>query len=102
MGRHTEGNSQAYTCSHPQILNVLHPVSHIYSYDNPPLIFKIAGQPGEGDIQFLEIFCNPNASSTAFDAKALITIKTADGLQLTTEGRLSALKADLDLFLEQT
>ena len=64
--------------------------------------FDVAGQPGEGDIQFLEVFCNPNASTTAFDAKALITIKTADGLQLTTEGRLSALKADLDLFLEQT
>lgn len=60
-----------------------------------------AGQPEEGQVQFLEIFCNPNASSTAFDAKALITVRTADGLELTTEGRLSALKADLDLFLEQ-
>jgi len=63
--------------------------------------FKVKGQPEEGQVQYLEIFCNPNASSTAFDAKALITVKTADGLELTTEGRLSALKADLDLFLEQ-
>ena len=42
--------------------------------------------------------CNPNAYSTAFDAKLLMTLR-ASGVSVTTEGRLLALKADLDGFL---
>ena len=52
-------------------------------------------------MEFLEIFCNPNSAATAFDAKALITLKSTDGVKIMTEGRLSALKADLDMFMEQ-
>ena len=47
------------------------------------------------------MFCNPNAYSSAFDAKVLISLKTEDGVAVTTEGRLSAIKNDIDTFLEQ-
>lgn len=60
-----------------------------------------AGRPGESELEFLEIFCNPNSATSAFNAKALITLRTQDGVKVTTEGRLSALKEDLDAFLQQ-
>lgn len=50
---------------------------------------------------FLELFCNPNAYSSAFDAKVLISLKTEGGVAVTTEGRLSAVKGDIDSFLGQ-
>ncbi|CAL8464353.1 g3888 [Coccomyxa elongata] len=57
---------------------------------------------GEGDpVALLELFCNPNAYSTAFDARVLVTLKAVGGVSVTTEGRLSAFKADIDNFLDQ-
>lgn len=59
---------------------------------------------GEGEgatISLLELFCNPNAYSTAFDARVLITLKAAGGVAVTTEGGLSTLKADVENFLDQ-
>lgn len=52
-------------------------------------------------VEFLEVVCNPNAYATAFDAKVLITVRSAQGLKVTTEGRLSNLKGDVDTFLDQ-
>ncbi|KAI8464191.1 MAG: hypothetical protein J3K34DRAFT_396805 [Monoraphidium minutum] len=53
--------------------------------------------PG-GGVDLFEVFCNPNAHATAFEAKCLVTLKAGD-VSVSTEGRLSAFKADLDNFL---
>lgn len=67
----------------------------------PSLRCALAGS-GEGDpVALLELFCNPNAYSTAFDARVLVTLKAVGGVAVTTEGRLSAFKADIDNFLDQ-
>lgn len=55
-------------------------------------------QPDQG-LELLEVFCNPNTYKTAFDAKLMITARSA-GLKVVCEGRLSNLKADLDSFIK--
>lgn len=50
-------------------------------------------------LELLEVFCNPNTYKTAFDAKLMITARSA-GLKVVCEGRLSNLKADLDAFIK--
>lgn len=60
--------------------------------------FRHSGKPEEGDV-FFELFCNPNAWSNAFQAKVLITVKD-DKIKFTSEGPLSAIKADVDQFLQ--
>lgn len=65
------------------------------------LLAEGEGSGAEG-VEYLEVVCNPNAYATAFDAKVLITIRSSQGLKVTTEGRLSNLKGDVDTFLEQS
>ncbi|PNW83148.1 hypothetical protein CHLRE_06g308600v5 [Chlamydomonas reinhardtii] len=53
----------------------------------------------------IEIFCNPNAHTTAFDAKLLVTLwsqgaVSGSGLKVTTEARLSTFTSDLDSLLQ--
>jgi hypothetical protein len=64
----------------------------------PSLDWKHKGDLAAGGVD-LEVFCNPNAYGNAFQAKVLITVKD-DRMQVTSEGQLSALKADITNFLE--
>ena len=52
-------------------------------------------------LQYLELFCNPNAATNAFNAKVLVTVKSHDGISVLTETPLTTLKADLDLCKQQ-
>jgi len=56
---------------------------------------------GAAALELFEVFCNPNAHATAFDAKLLLTVRCTGGVKVTTEGRLSNFKADLDAFLAE-
>ncbi|PRW57478.1 hypothetical protein C2E21_3963 [Chlorella sorokiniana] len=67
----------------------------------PSLEYVFKGDTAARELEYLEVFCNPNAHATAFDARALITLRTADGLRVTTEGKLTAVKADVDDFVSQ-
>ena len=50
-------------------------------------------------IALFEVFCNPNAAASPFDAKVLVTVKaTEGGVGFTTEAPLSALRADLEAY----
>lgn len=60
-----------------------------------------AGDPAAQQIEQFEVFCNPNAHSTAFDAKVLITLRSGDGLKVNTEGKLVAVKAAVDECVQQ-
>lgn len=62
----------------------------------PSMEYKFKGDAAARQVEYLEVFCNPNAHATAFDAKVLITLRSADGLRVTTEGKLSAIKAAVD------
>ncbi|CAI6009592.1 unnamed protein product [Closterium sp. NIES-65] len=59
--------------------------------------YRHAGDVSNGDV-FIEVFCNPNAYANAFQAKALITVKD-DRMKFTSEGALSAIKANVDEYL---
>eukprot|EP01025_Chloroclados_australasicus_P046122 TRINITY_DN5089_c0_g1_i1.p2 TRINITY_DN5089_c0_g1~~TRINITY_DN5089_c0_g1_i1.p2 ORF type:complete len:150 (-),score=4.25 TRINITY_DN5089_c0_g1_i1:254-703(-) len=58
--------------------------------------YRYQGSEDE-ELQYFEIFCNPNAYQTAFDAQLLITIQTQGGIKLTTELMFSAVKQALDV-----
>ncbi len=64
-------------------------------------MYMAAGGAEDGAVELFELFCNPNAHSTPFDAKILVTLKAGQGVAVTTEGSLSAVKGDVDAYLEQ-
>ena len=51
------------------------------------------------EIEFFEVVCNPNAYTTAFEAKMLVTLRTRGGLKVATEARLSTVKASIDAYM---
>lgn len=66
------------------------------------LEYKFEDSGTDAPISCLEIFCNPNMHSTAFDAKMLVTVKTPQGVNMMAEGSLSTIRADLQAFLGNT
>lgn len=58
------------------------------------------GDPATGELELLEFACNPNAASSPFDAKLLVTVRTGGtgGVGVVTEGRLMTVRSDLDAF----
>lgn len=64
--------------------------------------YRLSGEEAAAvGLRLLEVMCNPNAYTTAFDAKVLITVATTAGVKITTEGRVSSLKQDVEAYLEQ-
>jgi hypothetical protein len=53
----------------------------------------LAGDTNVGEIPHFELFCNPNAHSTAFDAKVLVTVRSVDGVQIVMEATLEQVRA---------
>ncbi|CAD7704296.1 unnamed protein product, partial [Ostreobium quekettii] len=63
--------------------------------------YRYKSEGADDAVSLFEVFCNPNAHSSAFDAKLLVTVQAPGGLKMTTEGRLSNVKADLAGYLQQ-
>lgn len=66
-----------------------------------PMTYIYKAESSITDLNYLEVFCNPNAYTTAFDASLLITIKAKGGFEVTTEAGLSAFKSDLETYRRQ-
>ena len=62
------------------------------------VVWKGPDKTGSPSLARFEAFCNPNGASGPFDAKVLVTVESADGVAVTTEAPLSALRADLDAY----
>lgn len=53
------------------------------------------GSPGDA-LEYLEVFCNPNAHVSAFDAQVLVTVRTAGGVAFVGEQRLTTFLDDIE------
>ncbi len=47
-------------------------------------------------LEYLEVFCNPNAHNSAFDAQVLVTMHAAGGIRLLAEQQLTRFQDELD------
>lgn len=63
----------------------------------PEMCYTWEGQGVEGTtLEYIEVFCNPNAHSSAFDAQVLITMHAAGGIRLMAEQQLTRFQEELD------
>ena len=62
------------------------------------VVWKGPDKTGTAALTRFEAFCNPNGAAGPFDAKVLVTVETADGVAVTTEAPLAALRADVDAY----
>lgn len=54
-------------------------------------------QGGAGDaLEYLEVFCNPNAHTSAFDARVLVTVRAAGGVAIVGEQQLTTFLDDVE------
>jgi len=44
------------------------------------------------EVEFFEVCCNPNGFGSAFEARALLTLRTQGGVKVSSEAKLSALQ----------
>lgn len=59
----------------------------------------VVGEPGTPGVELLEVFCNPNAYTTPFEARVMISLKTGSGIVFKAEESLTAVKSAVDAFL---
>ena len=60
----------------------------------------VAGGEAAGGLERFEVYCNPNAHASVVDARALITLRTREGVSVVTEGKLASLRQDVEAYLE--
>lgn len=48
----------------------------------------------------VELFCNPNAHSTAFDAQVLVTLRGSNGFKLVGEASLEQVRSSIAIVLQ--
>lgn len=63
------------------------------------MTYRYTGDEENGEIQSIEMFCNPNMHSSPFEAKLLVSVQSMGGLRVTTEGSLSEIRSDLEVFM---
>lgn len=63
--------------------------------------YRYEGDGADDGIGSIDMICNPNMHSTAFDAKLLVSVESVGGLRITAEGSLSEIRSDLEEFLGQ-
>jgi hypothetical protein len=54
-----------------------------------------ADDPSQSDLPQVELFCNPNAHASAFDAKVLVTVRASQGVHVVSEATLENVRASL-------
>jgi len=57
--------------------------------------FKSSDDPeasAGSEVEFFEVYCNPNGFSSAFEARTLLTLRTQGGVKVSSEAKLSALQ----------
>lgn len=63
------------------------------------MTYSWQGRPGEA-LEYLEVFCNPNAHASTFDAQVLVTVRASGGVAFVGEQRLTAFLDDVEAAMQ--